>query len=248
MIQCQKALRRCLSEMNHTTPYKVPGDFPFLYETHMHTSEVSACAVSTAAQQVRYYKENGYAGIIVTNHFINGYNTIPPELSWEKKMRFFARGYDAAKIAGADYDLDVFFGWEFTIEGLDFLTYALDLDFLISNPNLNMLDIEDYSLLVRENGGFLAQAHPFRSAWYMSRSGPVAPHLIDAVEVYNSMDPAKSNAAALSFAKKHNLPIQAGSDSHSAPTRELSGIKLRNRASSINDIIDAIIAFDVALI
>ena len=41
----------------------------YLYETHMHTSEASACAGSTGAQMARAYKEAGYTGIIVTDHF-----------------------------------------------------------------------------------------------------------------------------------------------------------------------------------
>jgi len=52
----------------------------FLYETHMHTSEVSACAVISAEQQVAAYKKRGYCGIISTDHFINGYSTCPKEL------------------------------------------------------------------------------------------------------------------------------------------------------------------------
>ena len=34
----------------------------YLYETHMHTSEASACAGSTGAQMARAYKEAGYTG------------------------------------------------------------------------------------------------------------------------------------------------------------------------------------------
>ena len=44
----------------------------YLYETHMHTSEASACAGSTGAQMARAYKEAGYTGIIVTDHFFYG--------------------------------------------------------------------------------------------------------------------------------------------------------------------------------
>ena len=42
----------------------------YRYETHLHTSEASACAVFSAVEQVRSYKAAGYDGIIVTDHFL----------------------------------------------------------------------------------------------------------------------------------------------------------------------------------
>jgi len=220
----------------------------FLYETHMHTSEVSGCAVSTAAQQVYSYKKRGYTGIIITDHFTNGYSTIPKKIPWDKKMAHFVSGYLEAKKAGDTCGLDVFLGWEFTIRGSDFLTYGLDLDFLNGNPKFDKLGIEDYSALVRENGGFLVQAHPYRDACYIENKFPVAPNLIDGIEVYNAMDPMRTNAMALSFAKHNNLPMQAGTDCHSVHAPHLSGIKLRKKAESIYDIIDAIKNREVELI
>ena len=44
----------------------------FLYETHLHTSEASACANVSGREQARIYRKAGYAGIIVTDHFFNG--------------------------------------------------------------------------------------------------------------------------------------------------------------------------------
>ena len=41
----------------------------YLYETHMHTKESSACAHNTGAEMARAYKEAGYTGIIITDHF-----------------------------------------------------------------------------------------------------------------------------------------------------------------------------------
>jgi len=224
------------------------GFMEFLYETHMHTMEVSACARSPAAQQVAVYKKRGYTGVIITDHFINGYSTCPKQLPWDKKMKFFVSGYEEAKKAGDICGLDVFLGWEFTIRGTDFLTYGLELEFLLDNPGVDMLDIDDYSALVRRSGGFLAQAHPYRNEYYIEYPYPVEPHLIDAVEVFNSMDNDTSNAEALAFANENDLPIQAGSDSHGRGYTFYSGIKLSEKAKSIHDIIDAIKSRNVVLI
>ena len=219
----------------------------YKYETHMHTAEVSACAVKFAAQQAVAYKDRGYTGIIITDHFVNGYTTCPKDLPWDRKMEFFATGYNEAKKMGDRIGLDVFFGWEYSIHGSDFLTYGLGLDFLLENPHMGFLQIEKYSELIRKGGGFLAQAHPYRDEYYVENPYPVAPHLIDAVEVHNVMDSSDTNYKAQEFAEENNLPVQAGTDDHGRGNIRYSGIILENKAESINDIINAIKTKNVRL-
>ena len=38
----------------------------YLYDTHVHTSEGSACGQNTGAEMARAYQKAGYAGIVVT--------------------------------------------------------------------------------------------------------------------------------------------------------------------------------------
>jgi predicted metal-dependent phosphoesterase TrpH len=236
----------------------------FKYELHMHTIEGSACGQSLAREQVYAYHKAGYAGIVITDHFINGnssYNIDKawggdggPE-SWEEKMEFVRAGYLAAQEAGDKVGLDVFFGWEFSNAVMqDFVTYGLDWDFLMANPNIHRLPIEAYSKLVRDAGGFIAQVHPFRGRGYVKAPYPVDPSLIDAVEVFNASDePENWNEKALAFAKEHDLPMQAGTDSHHMdlihmPQPFRSGITLKERAKDIHDIIEAIKNKEVELI
>ena len=222
----------------------------YLYETHMHTMEGSGCGRNTAVEQVYAYKKRGYQGIIITDHFINGYSTCPKQsrLSWERKMEYVVSGYLAAKSEGDLIGLDVFFGWEYTVRGSDFLTYGLDWDFLMANPNLHKLEVPAYSEIVRNNGGFLAQAHPFRDQPYIEYKYPVKPKYLDAVEVFNASDTPQTNDKARNFAKENNLPFIAGSDSHSVNIKFYSGIILEQRAKSIHDIIEAIKTRKVKLI
>ena len=212
----------------------------YLYETHIHSSEVSGCAILTATGQVEHFKQKGYTGIIFTDHFINGYSNCPRNLSWYDKMKFTASGYEIAKKEGDKRGLDVFFGWEFTIKGSDFLTYGLDMDFLFAFPDLDRFPIEKYSAVVRENGGFIAQAHPYKDEYWIQNKLPADYRLIDAVEVYNSSIPDIANERALRFALKHNLPMQAGTDSHGRYEEFYSGIELHDKAVNIFDIINAV--------
>ena len=211
----------------------------FLYETHVHTSNVSACAVSTGAEQAYVYKARGYTGIIVTDHFFNGNIRFNAASRWDKKIEFFMSGYNEAKEEGDKMGLDVFFGWEYSIYGADFLTYGLGIDFLLANPKLGgTVRIEEYSRLIRNNGGYLAQAHPFRKGYWIHSPKAVNPAYIDGVEVLNCNMTDECNDMAFRFAKKHSLPMQAGSDSHEADSYYgLSGIKLQKRAKNIHDII-----------
>ena len=224
----------------------------YLYETHMHTSTVSACAVSSPAEQVRAYKRRGYAGVIITDHFLNGLAARSPgkvSMSWADKINFFVSGYERAKKEGDKCGLDVFFGWEYSIDGSDFLTYGLNEDFLIAHPELeDTPPIEKYSTLVRDAGGYIAQAHPYRRGLWINMPLPVEPSLIDGVEVYNGGMPMAVNKKAFDFALEHGLPMQAGSDSHDTDIRDVNGISLRNKAESIHDIIKAIKARQVKLI
>ena len=233
-------------------PYfgKERNNIEFLYETHCHTAESSRCASVSAVEQVKIYKDRGYTGIIVTDHFIHGNIIISNKLpwkSWEKKIRKFVKGYETAKTKGDKIGLDVFLGWEYSHFGTHILTYSLGIDFLLANPNMCRLNVKKYCVLIRENGGYIAQAHPFRT-WIKLRKSPINPALIDGIEVYNSKRSDKATTKASEYACLHNLPVQAGTDSHKSERPFYSGIKLDKKANSIFDIINAIKSKNVGLI
>jgi hypothetical protein len=157
-------------------------------------------------------------------------------------MAFFTKGYELAGKEGARIGLDVFFGFEFNVNGMEFLTYGLSPDFLLAHPDMDRLSVRQYSDLIRSSGGYLAQAHPYRKAYWIEKSGPVDPSLIDGVEVYNAstIDDKSSNARAHAFARLHGLPMQSGTDSHHTGLSFTSGVALPKKAESIFDIIEAI--------
>ena len=51
----------------------------YTYETHLHTCRASLCGKSEGSEHVRYYKELGYTGIFVTDHFFGGNTAVPRE-------------------------------------------------------------------------------------------------------------------------------------------------------------------------
>lgn len=209
----------------------------YQYETHLHTKEVSACGIFTAAEHVRYYKEAGYTGIIVTDHFLNGNCAIPDNLPWEDKVELFCKGYENAKAEGDKLGLSVFFGWEANYDTTEFLVYGLDKEWLLKHPEIMSWSIEEQYENIHKDGGFIVHAHPFRIRPYI-KEVRLFPKAVDAVEVINVGNRSDEfDRKALAYAKKHKLAMTAGSDAHGRENCH-SGMAFLDKLESIQDFID----------
>ena len=212
----------------------------FRYDTHVHSSEVSACATNDVKKMIHKYIDLGYSGFILTNHFFNGNSCIPQRLSWERKVELFLDPYIKAKAICTEMDFEVFFGWEYNHYGTEFLTYGLDEHFLLSNPDILRLSLEEYARLVHDNGGILVHAHPFREAYYIDEIR-LFPEFTDAVEAVNGAQTDYDyNEKATEYAKKHRLPMTAGSDAHYVSHSRFCGMEFEKRIDSIEGFITAI--------
>ncbi len=212
----------------------------YKYETHTHTREGSACASATGRQMVRAHIEAGYAGMIITDHFFNGHTAVPKNMPWDTRVELFCKGYEHALEEAKGTGFHVFFGWEYTYRGTDFLTYGLDKDFLLEHPDMLSWSVEDYLIRVREHGGFVSHAHPFREASYIETIR-LFPGLVDAVEVINAshIDP-KFDEKAMAYAQKHSLLQTSGSDSHHLDGLFGGGMEFDYEIKSIEEFIEAV--------
>lgn len=216
----------------------------YKYETHLHTSEGSACASSTGAEMARAHKAAGYDGIFVTDHFFNSNTTVPRGLPWERRVELYCKGYENAAEEGAKIGLDVFFGIEWTVNGADFLIYNKDKQWMLENEQLLMFTEErDFFNEVRRSGGYVVHAHPFREADYIPYIS-LYPHHVDAVEVVNTRnsDPLFGgntcyNDRAKLYAEMFGLPQTGGSDTHSAAQIVNGGVLLPERVITPADYI-----------
>ena len=212
----------------------------YKYETHLHTKEASACASSTGAEMARAYQAAGYAGIIVTDHFFNGNTAVPADLPWETRVGLFCRGYLNALEEGEKCGLSVFFGWEYSYNGADLLTYGLGSGFLLENPDILDWSVEEYFKRIRKSGGFISYAHPFRG-----EPEPVCFALytryVDAVEVANGGNKnPESDHRALRYATENGLPRTRGSDAHAVGAVRGEGMEFDRKLNSISEFIDAV--------
>ena len=143
---------------------------PFLYDTHIHTSQASKCGGSTGAEHARAYKELGFQGIIITDHFFGGNTAVPRDLPWKERVDIFCSGYEDALIEGQKIGLDVFFGWEQNFMHDEYLIYGLDKRWLLDHPEMEHWTRAQQLSEVHKYGGCVVQAHPFRdrNAWAFS--------------------------------------------------------------------------------
>lgn len=191
----------------------------YKYETHLHTSEGSACGSSSGAEYIIPYINAGYDGIFVTDHFFGGNTAVDPSLDWKSKIESYCKGYEAAleeakKInAEKGTDFKVFFGIEQTFNGDDYLVYGLDKNWLLEHPEVENMRHKELFAAVNEAGGLMIQAHPFRLRNYMEAMH-IHPREVHGVEIYNAGNKSEENELAELYAKIYDFPVTSGSDIH----------------------------------
>ncbi len=209
----------------------------YLYETHLHTCQSSACGRSTGAEQARYYHEIGYTGIFMTDHFFGGNTAVPRELPWHERIDRFCSGYEDALIEGQKLGLDVFFAWEQNYEGDEYLIYGPDKAWLLAHPDIEHWPRARQYEEVRRAGGAVIQTHPFRDRAYIKRI-LLGIKYCDGIEVANTGNYIYNDVCALHYAEKYDLLTTAGSDNHNsakADRETLMAVETEERLTSAYD-------------
>lgn len=211
----------------------------FRYELHCHTSEGSGCSQMPAKAAVDFYLEQGYDGIVVSDHF-TGKTTVPKDYAWEDRIHYFyENGFSIAKRYGDERGLKVFFAPEWSSAGNDFLLMGLDKDWWLKQTDFFTLTPNQVFDRVHEGGGFVVHAHPFAEAPWIPCIR-LFPRKEDAVEIYNGGMSEFGNRMAYEYAKAYGLPMTGGSDTHSVEHKNLCGIETERECFCIEDIIDVI--------
>ena len=191
----------------------------FLYETHLHTYPVSRCARAGVRESLEFYKSAGYAGVFLTNHFLDGNINIERNLPYEERLRFYFSDYLEAVKIGEELGISVFFGVEMSDWGTDFLIYGLPMEWFFDHPEIEGMDrVEQLKLLAAE-GALIIHAHPFRGYDCIK----LFPRFVHGVETYNAGRNDFENAMAEQYAENYGLPKFAGTDNHRAGVQTLFG-------------------------
>lgn len=211
----------------------------YLYETHLHTSQASACGRVQGADYIDYMIDMGYQGMIVTDHFFNGNSCVPP-IPWKERVHWYASGFEQAKKAAANRDFDVFFGVEFNFKGDEYLIYGVDEKWLCDNEDIMSLSRGQVYERVKAAGAIMIQAHPYRERGYLSDIR-LTPSVSDGIEIYNAANRDNENALAYRYAQKLNVPVTAGSDIHYLDPDAMGGMLFPERLKNISDFVNAVL-------
>ncbi len=219
----------------------------FKYETHLHTSQASACGSSLAQEYIKTYIDAGYSGIFVTDHFFGGNTAVPKDLPWKERIDIYCSGYEAALEESKKYkNFSVFFGIEQTYNGDDYLIYGLNKEWLYNHPEIETMSHRELFEAVSFAGGLMIQAHPFRLRDYI-KAIHLHPRECHGVEIYNAGNYPEENELAALYAKQYDLPVTSGSDIHNISCvpfmpkgLHIGGMEFTTPLTSVNDYVQRI--------
>lgn len=208
----------------------------YLYECHLHTRISSKCGRLTPEEVVRLYTTLGYAGVFVTDHFLNGNTCVDKTLPWAEKINLYAESYRQVKAAAEGTGLDVFFGVEFGLgNAAEVLLYGATPEWFIEHEEVMSMKAKDALTYLRDNGILVYQAHPMRIRDY-SPFISLFPYWVDGIEVYNVANQPVENEFAADYAKRYGLSTICGSDIHTFTPHHLAALVSPFRFTDAKDI------------
>lgn len=215
----------------------------YLYETHLHTAPLSACAKAEIPETLEYYKSLGYAGVFLTNHFLDGnIEHSVRELPYEERIEHFFASQDIAVRLGEELGISVFSCCEMSYRGTDFLVYGLDREWCLSHKDMDKMKKTELLTLLISDGILVIQAHPFHEARYIDHIR-LYPRQIHGVEVFNASMTELKNKLAEDYCRAYNLIPFAGSDNHTASEKQiLGGMATEAPIASVQDFVSAVLS------
>ena len=206
----------------------------YKYEIHCHTKEVSRCGQLPVEELVKKYKEAGYSGIVLTDHYSPMTFDIPDFFSKKKAIDHYLRAWHIAKKYN-DENFTVLLGMELRFYATinDYIIYGITEEMLYELPFLLPVYIKRASKMLRERGCLFLQAHPFRK--FITRANP---EYLDGVEIFNGKASEEENANAEKWAEEINASVKmSGSDCHRESGVGLGGIITTEKIKSNDDLI-----------
>ena len=184
--------------------------YPYRLELHAHSSPASGCSEVPADELVRVFKEAGYDGIALTNHFIANSDYTG---SKENTIEMFKKDIYLAQETGDKLGIKVYAGAELRFHNHsnnDYLFFGYTLDELPDIFDYLNTDLETFVKEYKKESSLLIQAHPFRNNMIRMNSD-----LLDAIEAFNVHQNHNSRVAvAAKYAAAEGKIMTVGSDYH----------------------------------
>ena len=220
------------------------------FELHTHTSECDRDAHLSARELVRLYKEAGYDGMVVTDHYIERFYTLwfPEDvkgLTHEQQVTRWLRGFRTARDEGEKIGFTVLPGAEVRFDGFpnDYLLYGLHEEFFYTVPRLNELKNAQELIALMPEGVCVVQAHPFRDDMVVAQ-----PDGLFGIETFNGGTEKFRNSLAKQFAEHYGLPATSGSDIHDMTRLAKGGIETPHEIKTPEDLVKVLRSGEYTLI
>ena len=183
--------------------------YPYRIELHAHTKPASSCAEIPTEDVLRTFKDDGYSGIAITNHFYQG----AKGMAIEQFAEFYKAELFNALELGEKIGIKVYAGAELRFvnqNNNDYLLFGYNPDDLYYILQNLYGTLEDFVRNYKTDEMFLLQAHPFRNGMEQ-----IDADLLDGVEVFN-MHPNHNSRVAVAekYAEKNGKIKTMGTDYH----------------------------------
>ena len=194
-------------------------------ETHCHTKGASPCADGDFTLLAEKYAKDGYGGVVITNHMSEYSYTCLLGNNHKEKIDYYFQSYYTAKEELNKLGLKTFWGIEvraFYLAGefAEYIIYGLKEKDLYDNAPLCTLTQKELFEFAEKRGGFMYQAHPFRTGVTCGN-----PKYLHGAEAFNgNFGHFNYNNLAEEFCKKNNLIQMSGSDYHHDAQPPTAGI------------------------
>lgn len=187
-------------------------EYPCRIELHAHTKAASKCADFEPEEVLEKYAAKGYDGIVITNHFLGGYENLSKDDFFEQ----YFGNLDRARKKGEELGIKVYLGAELRFDNddvcayNDYLLYGCTRDDLLKCYDMMDMTFREFVASFKEERHALLQAHPMRAGLKFCDSS-----LVDGYESFN-MHPSHNASVCLAtrHADKYSKIIIAGTDFH----------------------------------
>ena len=215
----------------------------YLYETHLHAQPISACARVSIRHNLEFYKEKGYTGVFMTDQFVDGnFKLDARSLSYEERIRYYFSAFKEGKEIGKEIGLDVFYGFEMSHGGTDFLVYGIDEEWCRAHEDMDKLPKSKLLKQLMEEGALVIQAHPFREAGYIDHIR-LFPRCIQGTEIFNACRTDFENKLALRYCENYELIPFSGTDNHvGSAIPRLGGMATKEPIKDERDFIEKVLS------
>lgn len=221
----------------------------FKYEMHLHTGECDKGVKIGGADIVKAYKDAGFNGLVVTDHYLSlFYEWFKDELAGKNHREIidrYLKGYYAARNEGERSGMTVLCGAEVRFNGAinDYLIYGLEPEFFYGAPLLNELKNVNELIDILPDDALVVQAHPFRNNMTICD-----PSNLFGIEIYNSRTEKFRNEMAAIFAEHYGKRPTSGSDFHSLAELGKGGISTEKEIRNSKDLVSVLKSGQYSLI